>query len=50
MPTIADAVITMSRLRDRENDIRARGAIFCHVRRTIAWVHSVNSMTWGNQK
>jgi hypothetical protein len=51
IPTIAESVTTAYTSKDLVKDeIRTKGAIFCHVKIIAHWAHSAIFMTWGNQK
>jgi len=50
IPAKADEETKMKVVHREEEVIKIIGAIFCQVRRIQAWVHSIKSITWGNQK
>jgi len=49
-PIRADKIIDVSRLKLFIKDNMINGAIFCHVKIIRHWGHSINIITWGNQK
>jgi len=50
-PSTEEKIINTNRIKkSKHENSRIIGAIFCQVKRIIAWVQLINSITWGNQK